>query len=102
MPSAHQLALYRGLQETLTNALKHAPEQPSTARLYREGAWLHLSVRNGLSPTHSSKVETRQPPRRGGLGLDGLRSRFEALGGSVQATRTQEVFEVCLTLPLTH
>lgn len=102
LSSTHQLALYRGLQETLTNALKHAPEQPATARLYHEGAWLHLSVRNGLSPALPGELETRQPPRRGGLGLDGLRSRFEALGGSVQATRKQEVFEVCLTLPLTR
>lgn len=101
LPSMHQLALYRGFQETLTNALKHAPEQPATARLYRDGAWLHLSVRNGLSPARTGELETRQPPRRRGLGLDGLRSRFEALGGSLQATHKQEVFEVCLTLPLT-
>lgn len=100
LPSAHRLALYRGLQETLTNALKHAPEQAATARLYREGTWLHLSVRNGLSPARSGGAEPRLPPRRGGLGLGGLSSRFEALGGTVQARRAEEVFEVCLTLPL--
>lgn len=96
LPSAHKLALYRGLQETLTNAHKHAPDQPVAARLSQDGRQLRLSVLNPRCPARPGWTEHR----RGGAGLVGLRSRLEALGGSLQVTQDEEVFEVCLTLPL--
>lgn len=96
LPSSHKLALYRGLQEALTNAHKHAPDQPVAARLSHDRRDLRLSVRNPRCPAHAGW--TAYP--RGGAGLAGLRSRLEALGGSLQVTQDEEVFELCLTLPL--
>ncbi|MBB6017167.1 sensor histidine kinase [Deinococcus radiopugnans] len=96
LPSSHKLAMYRGLQEALTNAHKHAPDQPVAAQLSHDGRQLRLSIRNPLCPAHPGWTEHR----RGGAGLAGLRSRLEALGGSLQVTQDEEVFEVCLTLPL--
>lgn len=95
LPSSHKLALYRGVQEALTNAHKHAPDQPVAARLSHDERQLRLSVRNPLCPARPGWMEYP----RGGAGLAGLRSRLEALGGSLQVTQDEEVFELCLTLP---
>ncbi|MFJ3616116.1 sensor histidine kinase [Streptomyces hydrogenans] len=78
-PAAHRLAVYRLVQEALTNARKHAPDAPVRVRItYKPPATL---------------IEVTNPPGRGpgiqqvpsGFGLIGLRERVEALGGSLSA-----------------
>ncbi|MFJ4601066.1 sensor histidine kinase [Streptomyces griseoluteus] len=79
-PAAHRLAVYRLVQEALTNARKHAAGAP-------------VSVRIDYTPP-ATLVEVTNPPRTGptavppvpsGFGLIGLRERVEALGGHLNA-----------------
>lgn len=79
-PTAVQRAIFRLVQEGLTNARKHAP-----------GADVHLTLRSGGSRIITEL--TANPPR--GLPLDlpsahhgliGLRERAELLGGSLSRT----------------
>lgn len=79
VPSQVSQAGYRIVQESLTNALKHAPGAPITVRVTVEPRDLHITVLNTAgsagAPKHSS----------GGRGIAGMRERVRALGGSLSA-----------------
>lgn len=98
LPVERSVALYRGMQEALTNAYKHAPGRPIRARLWRDGSSLRLRVGNPCLPA------TRAPEASGvigsGQGLLGLRQRLREVGGELELSSTEETFELCLTVPI--
>ncbi|MGW4230460.1 sensor histidine kinase [Streptomyces sp. NPDC004980] len=79
LPAPVELAAYRIVQESLTNALKHAAPGPVTVRLGRSGNLLTVEV--------SSVVGDRPGPRApgSGAGLVGMRERVALLGGTIEA-----------------
>lgn len=92
-PAAVQLAVYRILQEALTNALRHgAPGGPVDVRL----AWLadrvELGVRNPLPPG------PRTP--KAGHGLIGMRERAQLAGGRLDAADEDGAFAVTALIPI--
>jgi signal transduction histidine kinase len=99
LPSAHRLSVYRSLQEALTNAHKYAHGQRVHAHLRQTGDCLELNIRNARGSPYLTS-ESSLPPVGGGHGLTGLRSRLETLGGQLRITQDEEVFELCLTLPI--
>lgn len=79
-PAAHRLAVYRLVQEALTNARKHALDAPVRLRVaYAPPATL-IEVTN---PPGTRAGGVRTVPS--GFGLIGLRERVEALGGHLSA-----------------
>ncbi|WP_243788707.1 sensor histidine kinase [Saccharopolyspora gloriosae] len=77
IPFSHRLALYRVVQEALTNARKHAP-----------GSTVRVRVRHG-PPESTADVENTpgEPGERaepGGYGLVGLAERIDALHGELE------------------
>lgn len=96
LPTAVQLAVYRVVQEALTNARRHAPGQPVRVRVDRTGPEVRVTVRNPMPPAGSP------PSDGGGFGLIGLAERVGALGGTVTAEPTagaEPAFEVHAVLP---
>ncbi|GGQ50719.1 histidine kinase [Couchioplanes caeruleus subsp. azureus] len=100
-------AAYRVVQESLTNATKHAPGGPVHVSLDRVADDIVVSVRNGASP-HRAGVPLRSrpehPPRRGhrpvgGRGLAGLRERVELAHGVLHAGPCGDGFEVEARIP---
>ncbi|MEU0134331.1 histidine kinase [Streptomyces sp. NPDC006296] len=79
LPAPVELAAYRIVQESLTNALKHAVPGPVTVRLGRSGTALTVEV--------SSVFGDRPGPRApgSGAGLVGMRERVALLGGTIGA-----------------
>lgn len=78
LPAAVDLAAFRIVQESLTNAAKHAPR--SRVRLYLDDhdGELVIEIENDLVPDAPAGGGT-------GTGLLGLRERADAVGGSVAA-----------------
>jgi len=74
-----ELAAYRVVQETLTNALKHAAGQPTTVLLRHGDEHLEIEV-----TTTGPPVTTAVSPS-GGRGLTGLRERVRMLDGDLVA-----------------
>jgi signal transduction histidine kinase len=74
------LALYRVVQEALTNADRHAPGAAASVSLTYEESAIEVSIRNdppaGPAPA---------PSQGGGNGLAGMRARVELLGGTAAA-----------------
>ncbi|MFD6286387.1 sensor histidine kinase [Streptomyces sp. NPDC060205] len=72
-----ELAAYRIVQESLTNARKHATGAPVDVELHYTHDALHVSIRDngpGAPPA---------PPATGGYGLLGMRERVAAVGGQL-------------------
>lgn len=94
LPMAVGETAYRILQESLSNAMRHAPGAAVSVDLRQDDAELLILVSN-------------RPPRRavpvseGGHGVTGMRERAELLGGSLEAgPREEGGFEVRARLPL--
>lgn len=98
LPSLLSRNAYRIVQESLTNALKHAPEQPVTIVLGgHAGSALLLEVRNPRSDVVSAPAAPGS-----GLGLVGLRERASLTGGTLTAELDRAGdFVVRATLPWT-
>jgi signal transduction histidine kinase len=76
-----QIALYRAVQEALTNVRKHAQASKVLVRLRYEEGWLDLLVLdNGVGSTADLASDGQ---RAGGFGLIGLGERVKLLGGQV-------------------
>jgi signal transduction histidine kinase len=74
LPATVGLALYRILQEALTNVIKHAPGAPTTVRIAVSAREVSLTV-DSLGP----------PGTGAGHGVGSMRERAESLGGSCEA-----------------
>lgn len=94
LPSGVQRAVYRTVQECLTNARKHAPGGAAHIEAHHSGDAVHLAVRTGAA------TEPRQPLPGSGLGLLGLEERAHLLGGEFRAGPVPDGgWEARLTLP---
>lgn len=90
-PGAIQLAVYRILQEALTNAIRHG-EGDVDVRLSWWNDRVDIEVRNAVSAP--------VPPTPGGHGLIGMRERAQLAGGTLDAERDAGQFIVRATLPI--
>jgi len=90
-PLAVEKAVYRLVQEGMTNAFRHGMATEIIIYLWQDEDALRLSVRdNGRG---SGEVKE-------GIGIAGMRERVEALGGEVAVGPRPDGFEVRAWLPL--
>jgi signal transduction histidine kinase len=68
-------AIYRIVQEALTNACKHSKSKKVTVTMDQEGQDVRLEVRDWGIGFNPESVE------RGHFGLEGIRQRVRLLGG---------------------
>lgn len=92
--AAAQRAIYRTVQEALTNVRKHAPGAEVAIDLWHNESASGVTVTNGAMREHPLNLPGAK------LGLSGLRERAELLGGSLEAGSTPDGFRVRLSLPL--
>ena len=81
LPADAADAAYRVVQESLTNALKHAPGAPVDIVVAGTGGYVEIDVRNGPAAGPPSGLERSG----GGRGLTGMRERVAACGGELDA-----------------
>ncbi|MFJ7202424.1 sensor histidine kinase [Streptomyces sp. NPDC098789] len=80
LPAPVELAAYRIVQESLTNAVKHASPGTVTVRVSRCDTLLRV----GVDSPHAGRPTGPRAPGSG-AGLVGMRERAELLGGSFTA-----------------
>lgn len=98
-PQAVQLALYRIVQESLTNIGRHSDATHATVRLWREDDGYHLEVTDTGS-ARAAPATAVAPEATGGRGLLGMRERAELLGGRLRAGPSPSGgFRVDATIP---
>lgn len=90
-----QRALYRTVQEALTNVRKHAPGATASVELWQDGDGIGVTVTNTPSTRPSLSLPGSQQ------GLVGLRERADILHGTLDAGPTTEGgYRVRLRIPL--
>lgn len=93
-PQSVQLALFRIVQESLTNVTRHADARRVTVRLWADDADFHVEV------TDDGHGGTAPASETGGRGLLGMRERAELLGGHLSAGPADGGgFRVAATIP---
>lgn len=94
LPPTVQRAIYRTVQEALTNVRKHAPGANARVRMRHEGGAVRVTVTN-TAPTRPAL-----PLPSAHYGLVGLRQRAALLGGTVSSGPTADGgYELRLELP---
>lgn len=94
VPASVQLAVYRILQEALTNALRHGDGGVVEVALAWHPDRVDLCIRNAASTDPPRAAETT------GHGLIGMRERAQLVGGTLSAGRMGATFEVRASLPV--
>jgi len=77
-----ELAVFRALQEALSNVVRHANAKTVSVQIALRGRTLMLVVADDGSGPHTT--DTALLEREGHMGLTGMRERISALGGSVR------------------
>lgn len=95
VPASVQLAVYRILQEAMTNALRHGDGGEVDLRLSWWADRVQLRVTNGVAAAVAGGED--RPP---GHGLVGMRERAQLIGGRVDAERQGRMFVVTGELPI--
>jgi signal transduction histidine kinase len=93
IPDAVQLAAFRIVQESLTNARRHAPGAEARVQITYRTDRLRVAVENDRGAAGNG--DGGQP----GVGIPGMRERATALGGTLQAQTSGERFRVVAELP---
>ncbi|MFD4179575.1 sensor histidine kinase [Rhodococcus sp. NPDC058514] len=92
------LTVYRILQESLSNAARHAPGAPVRVVLGRDGGLATLAVVND-PPAGAGPAAVADPA--GGHGIAGMRERAQSVGGTLTAQpRPDGGFEVSARVPV--
>jgi signal transduction histidine kinase len=99
LPSTVETALYRIVQEAVTNAVRHAGATRVEVRVWQDGTKVRAAVRDDGRGFDVDAAMARRGDR--GLGLIGMRERVEALGGRliVHSTAGQGT-EVSVAIPV--
>lgn len=98
LPPTTSLTAFRVVQESLSNALRHAAGAPVGVTVTVIESRLEISVRNG-EPDGAADAGGHSH-LGGGFGIKGMRERVEALGGSLRVGPTSAGgFEVTASLP---
>ena len=98
LPPTTSLTAFRVVQESLSNALRHAAGAPVAVTVTAIGTRLEVSVLNGEPDGTAAGGPSLLG---GGFGLKGMRERVEALGGSLQVGPTDTGgFAVRASLPV--
>jgi two-component system, NarL family, sensor histidine kinase LiaS len=96
LPLAHELALFRIVQEALANVARHAHASSVALQLWHEPGQVVLRVADngqGFDPQH--------PPRTGGVGMGSMAERARELGGQLTiASRPGQGTTITATLPV--
>ncbi|MEG8178516.1 sensor histidine kinase [Nocardia terpenica] len=88
------VAITRAVQESLTNARKHAPGQPVSLSLRDEGDRLAVDITNPLAAQRGSLTGSGS-----GAGLLGMGERLAASGGTVEARKEDGRWTVRIRVP---
>jgi signal transduction histidine kinase len=94
-PAALWKAGYRIVQESLANAVKHAPGSPIIVHIGVDDAGLYVEVSNDIEP---GVVMLELPS--GGNGVSGMRERALALGGKFSAGLKASRWVVRASMPV--
>lgn len=98
--STTEIALFRAIQESLTNVHRHSEATSVNIRLTREGDMVRLEIEDngrGIPPDQLNRLAEGAPEM--GVGLAGMRERLRELDGSLQIQSGGKGTKVVVVIP---
>ena len=92
LPRLAEVALFRVLQESLTNVHRHSQSATAHVRLFEENGWAVLEIEDQGKgfPAAIFDVDNGGSPSTFGVGLRGMKERLRDLGGTIELKRAKE------------
>jgi PAS domain S-box-containing protein len=84
LPGELEIAIFRVVQECLTNLHRHSGSATATIRLHQEGNRLTVQVQDRGKGISLEKQRALIESGRGGVGFAGMRERLRQLGGTLE------------------
>ena len=102
IPGDLELALFRVLQESLTNVLRHSGSPKATVRLLTENHRVLLQIVDEGSGTQAKNGEDQAQDWKGvfGVGLRGMSERVRQLGGTLELSSVRGGTTVTAAVPI--
>lgn len=97
LPSSTETAVFRIVQESITNVVRHADARRVEVHISQTADAVEVSVVNDDTPGAGDRMGTTEGP---GRGLEGMRERAQLLGGTFSAGPHGSGFAVRASLPL--
>jgi PAS domain S-box-containing protein len=98
LPQEMEIAIFRAVQECLTNIHRHSGSTSCTVKLTQEGEQLRVEISDsgrGIPPAKQLTL-----PASGGVGLRGMQERLRQLGGSLEVASSERGTVVTAALPI--
>jgi PAS domain S-box-containing protein len=101
LPSTTEIALFRVLQESLTNVHRHSQSGSAEIKLHTDAEWVTLRITDrgrGIDPELLRKM--RLDGTHTGVGLAGMRERIRELGGKLEINSSASGTTVEASVPV--
>ena len=102
LSSDMEIAIFRIVQESLGNVLRHSQSRTAFVKLDLAGENVRLCVRDEGIGIAVDRQRELQKGSRGGVGLRGMRERVRQLGGDLQIHSNPRGTEIVVVLPSRH
>jgi len=99
LPADMELAIFRVVQECLTNIHRHAESKTALIRVAREEEKIRMEIRDkgkGMSRERLAEIHSRGS----GVGIGGIRERLRYFGGEMRIESDASGTRVLATIPL--
>jgi signal transduction histidine kinase len=101
LPSEIEMALFRVVQEALTNVRRHSASETANIRLVRKTDAVVLEIKDH---GHGLSIAKHDPDSNGlisiGVGIPGMRQRLRQLGGKLEIASNNRGTTIFATVPL--
>jgi PAS domain S-box-containing protein len=102
LPPDVERALFRLVQECLTNIHRHSGSERASIQLHPKEGWLCLEVKDAGKGIPEEKRAALESDGQIGLGIRGMRERVRLLGGSLEIESSAQGTLVRASLPASH
>jgi len=99
LPADMELAIFRVVQEGLTNVLRHSGSKSAEIRIGRGDERVCIEVQDrgkGMSPERLSEIQSRGS----GMGVRGMRERVRQFQGNMKIESSRTGTHILVTLPI--
>ena len=105
LPADFELALFRVVQESLTNVLHHSGSETASIRLERRSDEIFLEIRDkgrGLATSKDTGSRNAEEFIEMGVGIPGMQQRLRQLGGRLEIDSNNEGTKITAVVPIAN
>jgi two-component system, LuxR family, sensor kinase FixL len=99
LPGDMELAIFRLVQESLTNIHRHSCSQTATIRLARDRECIRIEIRDqgkGIQPDRLAEIRSQGS----GVGIRGIRERLKEFGGEMTIESSSSGTSIIVNIPI--